>query len=35
MAPIKGEWIFNCFKGYIYEGYFDHDLGYANLKELR
>jgi hypothetical protein len=32
MAPIKGDWIYNDSYGFIYEGFFDHELGYAKVK---
>jgi hypothetical protein len=35
MAPIKGEWIINKNSGYVVEGFFDLNVGYAKSKLLR
>jgi hypothetical protein len=35
MAPIKGEWIINKNSGYVVEGFFDLNVGYAKIKLLR
>jgi hypothetical protein len=29
MVPIKGEWIYNDYRGYVSEGFFDHEMGVA------
>jgi hypothetical protein len=35
MAPIKGDWIYNNYTGYVDNGNFDHHLGSANVKLTR